>query len=121
MRNLHQVVINHIGEVIRRVAISFDNDEILLGLALLVAIVHDVVELHRGRAALESDGMRLASAPLGFFERNLAASPWIVRRSPSDMGFGFVPLKVGGRTEAPVRLAFLDEGIRVAVIMSIPL
>ena len=121
MRDLHQVVIDHIGEMIRWVAISFDNNEIFFGLALLVAVVHDVVELHRDGAALESDGVRLAAAPLGFFERNLAASPWVVCRGPSDMGFGFMPLKVGGRTEAPVRLAFLDESLGVAMIMCIPL
>ncbi len=76
------MVIYDIGEVVSRVAIALDNDEIFFGFALLVSAVYNVLELNRRPAALEPHGVRFVPATLGLFQRNIPAGAWVVVEPP---------------------------------------
>lgn len=120
--DLHEVVIDDVGEVVRRVAVGLDDDEVALVLVLLVLAVDDVGE---GRPALaaEPDDVALAGpgAARRLVGRDAAACAGVADEVAAVQGLLLVPLEVLGLAEAAVCLATLDQLVGVVGVVVKPL
>lgn len=106
----HQVVVHDIRKVIRREAITLDEDKVLLLLLLLIPPV-DPVHERRGLPSLETHHVRLApGGPVGgLLGGDGPAGARVARRLVARRSVLLVLLEVGGSAEAAVGVARLNK------------
>lgn len=82
VRYVHQVVVDHVGEVVRRVPVALHDDVLVLRVTLAVEAVDDVADLGRPGPAPEPDDVGVAAgrAPGRLLRRNREASARVKAR-----------------------------------------
>lgn len=111
MGYLHQMVVNHIRQVVGRIAIRLQDDKVLLWILFLKVAVDGVSELGSAKGiALEAYHMRLSpgSTALGFGGIDGAAGARIDCRPARIMKPAFVRLELLRSAEAAVGVASVD-------------
>lgn len=111
MGDLHEMIVNHVGEVVGRVPIALDEDEVILILVLLVVAV-DLVDEEWAAFAPEAHDVFLAvgSAAFGLRGGDTTTRPRVVCRAAAIVeNLLLVALEVVRCAEAAVCLAILQE------------
>lgn len=96
--DVHEVVVDDVGEVVGRVAVSLDEDEVVLVLALLVVAVDAVDEGGAAALSVEADDVGFAGggAAFGLGDGDGAAGSWVVGGAAALEGLLLVALEVVG-------------------------
>lgn len=119
VRNLHEMVVHDVGEVIRRIPVRLHEHKVLLGLLLLERPVDGVSELGGAEARrVEADHVRLprGSAAVRLRAGDGTAGARVGRRAAGVVQGALLGLEVLGRAEAAVRRAVGEERLRVLVV-----
>jgi hypothetical protein len=119
--DLHEPVIDHVGKVVGREAVTLPDDKVLFVLAFSVALVDEIGDFSRRLRrlpGLESNGKRLATGGplLGHIVRKTPTGPGIVDGLSLVDGRDLVHLEVFGLAETSVRFSFLDQLVNVLII-----
>lgn len=110
--DFHQVVVDDVGKVVRRIAVRLYQDKVLFTIFLLKRAVDGVTRLWAAKlVAAEAHYMRLASVctALGLSIANGAAGAWIYCWLACFVELLLLRLKLFRGTEAAVSIAFVDE------------
>lgn len=123
MGDLHGMVINDIGKVIRGETISLPDDEVLFRLCLPVSFIHKILNHSRSLGALKPHSVPVASCCtlFGLFRGDAEARAGISRWQSMFVRLLLMSLQVTGRAEASISLLFLDQAVRMSIIELQPL
>lgn len=124
MCNFHQVVINHIGQMIRGESIRLHQDEIFLHILLLESPINGIVKLRPAKlVTLKANYVRLSSLCPSVRLRGIygAACPRVNSRLAGLVEFAFLRLQLLGCAEATVGVVMIQECLDVFLINRQPL
>lgn len=118
MCNLHEMIVDDIGEVIGWETITFHDDKVVFLLCFLVVSVHEVQSSHRLLGGLESNNMRLAvrRTSVGLALLNVRACPWIMRGATAGSGLLEVELKILLGAKTAEGMATLKQRLRMLCV-----
>lgn len=119
MCDLHQVIVNHVGKMIRRKAISLQEDEVVLGVLLLKAAVDNITYGKASKdVALEAYDMALtlSGSTISLARVDGAARLAVDGRLAGLMLLASLRLQLLLVAEAAVCVAGVDELLDMALV-----